>query len=180
MGQSYGFCRIFLPDILRLDFWPNMAISYQPYVAAPGQPGRQAHGGTALAPQHHVRCPWDFLGLINTSRMSLVRNNERYLAFPLAVSPAVSRGIRSARHFFLSLPLVHVLQDSSRYCSACTKFSTITAIPVPVPDQYLLETWYIRRVHRGVMRTAVPGSLINHTELQRSALITSKLQISSF
>jgi hypothetical protein len=28
-----------------------------------------------------VRCPLNFLGLINTPRTSLVRNNERYLAF---------------------------------------------------------------------------------------------------
>jgi hypothetical protein len=26
------------------------------------RPGRQAHGGTALARRHHLRCPWDFLG----------------------------------------------------------------------------------------------------------------------
>jgi hypothetical protein len=53
------------------------------------QPGWQAQGGTALAPRHHVRCPWDFLGL---ERTSLVRNNERYLAFPLAVSRAFLEG----------------------------------------------------------------------------------------
>jgi hypothetical protein len=52
------------------------------------RPGRQAHGSTDLAPRHHVRCPWDFLGLVNTSRTSLVRNNERYLAFSLAVTEA--------------------------------------------------------------------------------------------
>jgi hypothetical protein len=52
------------------------------------RPGRQVHGGTSLAPRHHVRCPWDFLGLINTSRTSLVRNNERYSAFPPVVSQA--------------------------------------------------------------------------------------------
>jgi hypothetical protein len=56
------------------------------------QPGRQAHGGTVLAPRHHVRCPWDFLGLVNTSRTSLVRSNERYLAFPPAVSQAFLEG----------------------------------------------------------------------------------------
>jgi hypothetical protein len=50
--------------------------------------GRQAHGGTALAPRHNARCPSDFLGLINTSRTSLVRNNERYLAFSPAVPQA--------------------------------------------------------------------------------------------
>ena len=62
------------------------------------RPGRQAHGGTALAPRHHVRCPWDFLGLINTSRTSLVRNNERYLAFPPAVSQAFLVHSGEVRH----------------------------------------------------------------------------------
>ena len=52
------------------------------------RPGWQAHGGTSVAPRHHARCQWDFLGLINTSIMSLVRKNERYLAFSPAVSAA--------------------------------------------------------------------------------------------
>jgi hypothetical protein len=67
-----------------------MAISYaKPYVAALGAgQGRQAHGGTGLAPWHHILCPEDFPGLINTSRTSLVQNNERYLAFSSAVSQA--------------------------------------------------------------------------------------------
>jgi hypothetical protein len=75
---------------ITFDFWPNMAISWaKPYGGGPQRrPGRHAHGGTALAPRQHVRCPWDFLGLVNTSRTSLVRNNERYLAFPPAVPRA--------------------------------------------------------------------------------------------
>jgi hypothetical protein len=35
------------------------------------RPGRQAHGSTALALRHHVQCPPDFLGLVNTSRKTL-------------------------------------------------------------------------------------------------------------
>jgi hypothetical protein len=97
MGPAEYFCRHILVYI-----FPNMAISQaKPYVAAPGSGhGRQAHGGTGLAPRHNVRCPWDFLGLINTSRMSLVRKNERHLAFSPADTPAVSRGIRSVGQFF--------------------------------------------------------------------------------
>jgi hypothetical protein len=48
-----------------------------------------------------VRCPWDFLGSINTSRTSLVRNDERYLAFTPAVTPAVSRGTDLRDHFLV-------------------------------------------------------------------------------
>ena len=62
------------------------------------QPGRQAHGGTALAPRHHGRSVSDFLGLINTSRMSCVRDNERYLAFPPAVSQAFLVHSGEVRH----------------------------------------------------------------------------------
>ena len=55
------------------------------------QPGRQAHGSTGLAPQHHVRCPWGLTGLVKTSSTSLVRNNEGYLAFPPSVLKRFSR-----------------------------------------------------------------------------------------
>jgi hypothetical protein len=65
------------------------------------RPGRQAHGGTALAPRHHVRCLWDFLRLINTSRTSLVRNNECYSAFTPAVSQAFLEDTRSCIQFLL-------------------------------------------------------------------------------
>ena len=64
------------------------------------RPGRQASGGTGLAPRQHVWGLRDFLGLINTSGTSLVRNNERYLAFYPAVTPAVSRDVRSAAPIF--------------------------------------------------------------------------------
>jgi hypothetical protein len=87
MGQSYGLRRIFLPAITCLDFSKYGHILGKTLCSGPRrQPSGQAHGGTALAPRHHVRYPWDFLGLINASRTSLVRNNERYLPFPLAVS----------------------------------------------------------------------------------------------
>ena len=62
------------------------------------QPGRQAHGGTALAPRHHGRSVSDFLGLINTSRMSRVRDNERYLAFAPAVTQAFLVHSGEVRH----------------------------------------------------------------------------------
>jgi hypothetical protein len=39
-----------------------------------------------------------------------VRSNERYLAFSPAVTPAVSRGVRSAGQFFF-LPLVHAARE---------------------------------------------------------------------
>jgi hypothetical protein len=93
MRQSYGRCKIFLPAFLILDFAKYGHILGKTLCSSPRrQPGRQAHGGTALAPRHHVRCPWDFLGLINTSRTSLVRNNERYVAFSPAVTQAFLEG----------------------------------------------------------------------------------------
>jgi hypothetical protein len=66
------------------------------------RPGRHAHGGTGLAPRHHVRCPWDFLGLVNTSRTSLVQNNERYLAFSPAVTRASLEDTRIAVQFLVN------------------------------------------------------------------------------
>jgi hypothetical protein len=101
MGQSYGPRRIFLLAFLSLDFPKYGHISWGKTQCSGlrRQPGRQAHGGTALAPRHHVRCPWDFLRLINTSMASLVRNNERYLAFPPAVPQAFLEGTRSCVHF---------------------------------------------------------------------------------
>ena len=83
----------FRPHISCLgQMWP------QPDQSRFRQPGRQAHGGTALAPRHHVRWPSDFLGLINTSRMSCVRDNERYLAFSPAVSQAFLVHSGEVRH----------------------------------------------------------------------------------
>jgi hypothetical protein len=64
-------------------------IQGKPLCSGPGRRhGRQAHGSTCLAPRHHVRCPWDFLGLVNISMTSLVRNNERCSAFSPAVPQA--------------------------------------------------------------------------------------------
>jgi hypothetical protein len=98
MGSAEYFCRLLLKYWILAKYGHILG---KTLCSGPrGQAGRQAHGGTALAPRHHVWCPCDFLGLINTSRMSLVRNNERYLAFPPAVTPAVSRGIRSRAQFF--------------------------------------------------------------------------------
>jgi hypothetical protein len=89
MGQSYGPRRIFLPAITCLDFHKyGHILSKTLRSGLTLRLGRQAHGSTALALWHYVRCPWDFLGLVNTSRKSLVRNNERYLAFPPAVARA--------------------------------------------------------------------------------------------
>jgi len=89
MRQSYGPRRIFLLALLNLTFVRYGHILGKTLCTGPKRrPGRQAHGGTALAPRHHVRCPWGFLGLVDTSRTSLVRNNERYLAFSLAISRA--------------------------------------------------------------------------------------------
>jgi hypothetical protein len=92
MGQSYGTRRIH--DIFAgrttFDFLSNMAISEaKPYLASQGAGlADKPIWGTGLAPRHHVRCPLNFLGLDNTSRTSLVRNNERYLAFYPAVFQA--------------------------------------------------------------------------------------------
>jgi hypothetical protein len=104
-GQSYMYepCRTFLPAFLMADF-PYMAISclgITLWLWLRHRHGRHAHTSrsTGLAPRHRMRmrmrCPWDFPGLVNTSRTSLVRNNERYLAFPLAVTGAFSEGTRS-------------------------------------------------------------------------------------
>jgi hypothetical protein len=106
MGQSYGSRIIFLPALTCRDF-SNMA--YIPR-GGPGKTicsgprrrhGRQVHGSTDLAPRHHVRCPWDFLGLVNASRTGTVRNNERYLAFYADVREAFLEGIISCVLFFL-------------------------------------------------------------------------------
>jgi hypothetical protein len=88
MGQSYESCIIFLPASLMSRF-SNMAnILGKTLCSGPRRrPGRHAHVSKSLAPRHHVRCSWDLPRLINSSRRSFVRNNERYLAF----SPAVTR-----------------------------------------------------------------------------------------
>ena len=65
------------------------------------RPGRQAHGSIALAPRHHVRCPEDFLGLVNISTTSLVQNNERYLVFFPAFSEAFLEDTRSCTQFLV-------------------------------------------------------------------------------
>jgi hypothetical protein len=58
MRQSYGRCKIFLAAKAILDFGQYGHILGKSLCSGPrGQPGRQAHGGTALAPRHHVRCP---------------------------------------------------------------------------------------------------------------------------
>jgi hypothetical protein len=91
MVQSYEPRKILLPAFICLDF-PNMAIPSRHHAPYCGglrrRPGRQAHGSTGLAPRHHVRCPSNLPRLVNTSRKSLVRNNERYSAFSPAVSEA--------------------------------------------------------------------------------------------
>jgi hypothetical protein len=109
MGQSYGPRRIFLPAITCLDILSKTLCS-----GPRRRPGRQAHGGTALAPRHHVRCPWDFLGLINSSRTSLVRNNERYLAFSPAVSQAFLEVSDPLCQFFCSpsVPIIFICRIS--------------------------------------------------------------------
>ena len=64
-------------------------------------PGMHARGGTALAPRHHVRCPWDLAGLVNIPMTSLVRNDERYLAFSPAVTEAFLEDTRIAVQFLV-------------------------------------------------------------------------------
>ena len=56
--QGYEPRRIFLPPFSIADF-PNMAISEGiPYDGGlRRRPGSHAHGGTGLAPRHHVWCP---------------------------------------------------------------------------------------------------------------------------
>ena len=110
MGQSYEPRGIFLPAFFMSRF-SNMAnIVGKTLCSGPGRrPSRHAHGSTGLAPRHHVRCSWDLPGLFNTSRTSLVRNNERYLVFPPAVTQAFLEDTKkkhflaeydfSARHF---------------------------------------------------------------------------------
>ena len=62
---------------------------HNPMVVAPGASvASKPMGARTLPPQHHVWCSWDLPRLIKTSRTSLVRNNERYLAFSPAVSEA--------------------------------------------------------------------------------------------
>jgi hypothetical protein len=58
MGRSYGLHRIFLPAFLILDFVQYGHILGKTLCSGPRRRhGRQAHGGTALAPRHHLRCP---------------------------------------------------------------------------------------------------------------------------
>jgi hypothetical protein len=97
MGLAEYFCRPLLVWISKYGHTLGKTLCSCPR----RQPGRQGHWSTGLAPRHNVRCPWDFLGLINTSRTSLVRNNERYLAFSPAVSEAFLEDTRSCTQFLL-------------------------------------------------------------------------------
>jgi hypothetical protein len=98
-----------LPAIICLDFSEYGHILGKTLCSGPrGQLGRQAHGGTALASRHHVRCPWDFLGLINTSRTSLVQ--KKTSVTPHFLQPFLkrfSRGpIRGANLFLFTFSTV--------------------------------------------------------------------------
>jgi hypothetical protein len=98
MGLAEYFCRPF-------QFWFFVQyghILYKTLFSGPRRrPGRQAHGSTGLAPRHHVWCPWDFLGLINTPRARLVQNNERHSVFSLAVTQAFLEVSDLRGHLFL-------------------------------------------------------------------------------
>jgi hypothetical protein len=84
-----------------LQIWPYPTIVGKTICSGPRRsPGRQAHGSAALARRHHVRCPCDFLGLVNTSMTSLVRNDERHLVFSPAV-PQAFLGVSDLRAQFL-------------------------------------------------------------------------------
>jgi hypothetical protein len=109
------------------------------------QPGRQVRGGTDLAHRHHVQCPWDFLGLIKISRTSLVRKNERYLAFSPAVLKRFSRCPICVFNFFLftfSTSDEYQNKYTSRYYYSCRSRSRSTAVLV-VPA-VLVSTWSVK------------------------------------
>ena len=68
-------------------------------VAALGAgPVSKPMGARTLPPQHHVWCSWDLPQSIKTSRTSLVRDNERYLAFSPAVPQAFLVHSGEVRH----------------------------------------------------------------------------------
>ena len=60
--------------------------------------GAMPVGAQASSSSAPCAAPWDFLGLINTSRTRIVRNNERYLAFSPAVSQAFLVHSGEVRH----------------------------------------------------------------------------------
>ena len=113
MGQSYGPRRIFFH--IQFIIFPEYGhIQGKTQCRGPRrQPCRQAHGGTALARRHHERCPWDFLGLVNASRTSLVpcAKQRALIGVSSSRSSRVSRGVRSAGSICTVLSLV-----SDTYC----------------------------------------------------------------
>ena len=109
MGQSYKSRRIFLPgitiSITRLDFPKCGHILGKTLWSGPRyRPGRQAHGSTRLASRHHVWCPGDFLGLINTSDEPCGKQ-WAFLGVPSSHFSSVSRGVRSAWSIFIGFSL---------------------------------------------------------------------------
>jgi hypothetical protein len=128
MGITEYFCR---PD----HFWILSKYGHilgKTLCSGPSrQPGRQAHGGTALAPRYHVRCPWDFLGLINTSRTSLAKQRA-LLGISLAVSQAFLEVSDLRAQFLASYlnALVHSYNTSSVH--RCTRKSNLVYTAVSI------------------------------------------------
>jgi hypothetical protein len=85
------------------------------------RPSRQAHGSTGLAPRHHVRCPWDCLGLINTSRTSLCATQQALLGVFSSRSSSVSRGVRSAFPIFSERPLVRYFVAAHKHYARASR-----------------------------------------------------------
>ena len=102
-GQRYEPRIIYLPASTCLDF-PNMAIYSRGITLwwRPQAPAYEAcpweHRLSSSAP---CAVPWGFLGLVNTSRTRILRNNERYSAFHSAVLAAFLKGTISCSHFLI-------------------------------------------------------------------------------
>jgi hypothetical protein len=102
MVQSYEPCRIFFAVEYLFGFSKYgriLAITCDGDLGR--RPVRHAHGSTGLAPRHHVQYQWGLPGLVHASRTSLVRNSERYLAFPPAVTEVCLEGGRSCSQFLV-------------------------------------------------------------------------------
>ena len=107
MGQSYGPRRIFLLAFLILILSKYCHILGKTLCSGPWRRlGRQAHGDTGLAPRHHVRCPWDFLGLISTSKNEPCAKQLALLGVFSSRPSSVSRGVRSAVQIYFFMPSV--------------------------------------------------------------------------
>jgi hypothetical protein len=101
MEQSYGPRRIFLPTFLILTFVQLGHILGKTLCSGPRrQPGRQAHGGTALARRHDSAVPMRLSRIDQYIKDEPCAKQRALLGVFSSRSSSVSRGVRSADQFF--------------------------------------------------------------------------------